>query len=218
MSKRVAVILSGCGVQDGAEIHESVLTLLHLAQVGAVARCYAPNVAQTRVMNHLSGEAETVSRNALVEAARIARGEIADLALLTVHEADAVIFPGGFGAALNLCSFGTAGVQCTVHPEVERVVRAFHAARKPIGAICIAPAVIAKVLGAEHPRLTIGTDPKTAQQLEAMGAVHVATPVDQICVDDTHRVVTTPAYMLATTIAEADAGISRLVTAIVRWA
>jgi len=209
---KVGVLLSGCGVYDGAEIHEAVITLLSLDRAGAEIVCMAPNVEQLHVINHLTGDVATgEKRNVLVEAARIARGNIRDLATVDPGELDALILPGGFGAAKNLCDFALKGADCTVHPEVARVVRGVHAAGKPIGAICIAPALVAKLLGDEHPKLTIGTDSKTAQALEKMGACHEACGVEGVVVDREHKLVTTPAYMLARSIAEAAAGIEKLV-------
>ncbi len=214
MKKTVAVVLSGCGFQDGAEIHESVLTLLHLSRAGISVQCFAPNISQARVVNHRTGETTTESRNVLVESARIARGTIRDVRELTAATFDALIIPGGFGAALNLCTFGSAGADCTVHEEVARVITEFHAAHKPIGAICIAPALLARVLGKHHVQLTIGTDAATATQIGQCGAQHIDTRVDDICIDRTNKIVSTPAYMLAQTIAQADSGIAKLVSAV----
>jgi enhancing lycopene biosynthesis protein 2 len=208
---RVGVLLAGCGVYDGAEIHEAVLTLLALDRAGAKAVCCAPDTPQLHVVNHLTGEVTGESRNVLVEAARIARGAIVDVATLGADDLDALILPGGFGAAKNLCDFAVKGAACSVHPEVERLVRAVHARRKPIGAICIAPALIARLLGDEHPRLTIGSDAPTAAALESMGATHVACGTDGTVVDRERRIVTTPAYMLAGWVAETAVGIERLV-------
>jgi len=210
---KVGVLLSGCGVYDGAEIHEAVITLLSLDRAGAEILCMAPNVEQLHVINHLTGDVATgEKRNVLVEAARIARGNIRDLATVDPSELDALILPGGFGAAKNLCDFALKGSECSVHPEVARVVRGVHAAGKPIGAICIAPALVAKLLGDQHPKLTIGTDEETAQALERMGACHEACGVEGVVVDREHKLVTTPAYMLARSIAEAAAGIEKLVS------
>lgn len=218
MSKpKVGVILSGCGVFDGSEIHEAVITLLALDRAGAEAICMAPNMQQMHVVNHLTGEVEPgATRNVLVEAARIARGKIRDLATVDPGELDAIILPGGFGAAKNLCDFAVNGPACTVHPEVARVVRGAHAAGKPIGAICIAPALVAKLLGSEHPTVTIGTDKATAGALESMGACHQDCPVEDVVVDEKNRVVTTPAYMLAESVAQAAAGIEKLVAEVLR--
>lgn len=210
---RVGVLLSGCGVYDGAEIHEAVITLLALDRAGAEILCMAPNVDQLHVINHLTGEVVAGERrNVLVEAARIARGKIRDLATVQAEELDALILPGGFGAAKNLCDFALKGADCNVHPEVARLVQAVHEAGKPIGAICIAPALVAKLLGQEHPKLTIGTDRDTAAALEKMGACHENCGVEGVVVDREHKLVTTPAYMLAQSIAQAAAGIEKLVT------
>ncbi|MBF0106954.1 MAG: isoprenoid biosynthesis glyoxalase ElbB [Deltaproteobacteria bacterium] len=215
MQKKIAVVLSGCGFLDGAEIHESVLTMLHVTKSGAALHCFAPDIKQTTVTSHLTRDSLGESRSVLAESARIARCDIGDLKKLDAKDFDAVIFPGGFGAALNLCNFGTKGADCTVHPEVERVINAFHQAKKPIGAICIAPAIVARVLGNKGVELTIGTDPGTAQTLEKLGARHVNKKVTEIHYDEKNRVATTPAYMLAQNIAEVDAGVSRLVAKII---
>lgn len=217
MPKLVAVVLCGCGFKDGSEIHEATLTLLHLSRAGATYQCFAPDLPQAVVTNHAGGPIEHTPRNMLAEAARIARGQIADIATLRATDYDALILPGGFGAAMNLCTFGTDGPQCLVNPDLARAITEFHRAKKPIGAICIAPAIVAKVLGAHHVRLTIGTDADTAAALTTMGAVHELHAVDDICVDDRNRVVSTPAYMLAHTIAETNAGIEKLVRAVLGY-
>jgi enhancing lycopene biosynthesis protein 2 len=207
----VGVILSGCGYLDGTEVQEAVLTLLALDRAGAQVHCFAPNVDQHKVVNHLTGRETQERRNVLVESARIARGKITDVAQAQAADLDAVVLPGGFGAALNLCDFAVKGPDCTVHPDVARLVKAVHDAGKPIGAICIAPALIAKVLGEENVKVTIGTDKETAQAIEAMGAVHEACPVDQMVVDPQRKVVTTPAYMLGPGPKDVAAGIERCV-------
>jgi enhancing lycopene biosynthesis protein 2 len=215
MSK-VAVILSGCGVFDGSEIHEAVLTLLALSRLKQPYQCLAPNKDQMHVINHVTKQPMAEKRNVLVESARIARGEILDLASARASDYAAAILPGGFGAAKNLCDYATAHARCQVDPTVAAFLRDLHAAGKPIGAICIAPVVLAKLLGQEHPQLTIGTDAGTAGHIKEMGAEHVACGVDQIVVDGKHRLVSTPAYMLAHSIAEAAAGIDKLVGEVVR--
>ncbi len=217
---KVGVLLSGCGVLDGAEIHEAVLVLLALDRAGARIDCVAPNVDQLHVIDHLSGEVTGETRNVLVESARIARGSVRDVASAKASQFDALILPGGFGAAKNLCDFATAGAAAQVHPEVGRLVGDMLAARKPIGAACIAPAVLATVLRdrGEHGALTIGNDESYAQTLRSMGAEHLACPVDQMRVDEERRIVTTPAYMLAGRISEAAAGIERMVAEVLRLA
>lgn len=212
MKPKVGVVLSGCGVYDGAEIHESVLTLLALDRAGAEAVCLAPDVPQRHVVNHLTGQpAEGESRNVLVEAARIARGKVTSLAGFDAAALDALVLPGGFGAAKNLCDFASRGAECDVHPDVARVVRTVHGAGKPVGAICIAPVILAKLLGAEKPKLTIGTDPGTAAAVGAMGGEHVSCGGGGAVVDADRRLVTTPAYMLDSPISEVAAGIEKLV-------
>jgi enhancing lycopene biosynthesis protein 2 len=216
---RVGVILAGCGVYDGAEIHEAVLTLLALDRAGAEIVCLAPDVPQMHVVNHLTGKpAEGESRNVLVEAARIARGNVRDVAKADPSEFDALVIPGGFGAAKNLSTFAVSGEACTVDPGVERLVRAVHAAGKPVGAMCIAPVILARLLGPEKPSLTIGTDPETAGKVNAMGGSHVSCPVGSIVVDGKGKLVTTPAYMLAGRISEAAEGIEKLVGEVLRLA
>lgn len=195
MHKKVAVILSGCGVYDGAEIHESVITLLRLSQRGAEAQCFAPNIAQHHVVNHLTGEEMPESRNVLVESARIARGEVKDLREARAEDYDALIVPGGFGAAKNLSDFAINGAQCQVQPDVLALAKAFAEAGKPVGLICIAPAMAAKIYGAGV-QCTIGNDADTADALKQMGAEHIDAPVDEIVEDSARKLVTTPAYML----------------------
>lgn len=218
MSKpKIGVLLAGCGVYDGSEIHEAVLTLLAIDRGGAEAICLAPDANQMHVVDHLSGQpVPGERRNVLVEAARVARGQVAALAAFDASRLDALVIPGGFGAAKNLCDFAVAGAGCTVPPDVDRLVREMNADGRWIGAMCIAPVILAKVLGAVHPRLTIGNDARTAAALEAMGARHVACRAGEIVVDETNRIVTTPAYMLAGSIAEAAAGIQPLVAEVVR--
>jgi enhancing lycopene biosynthesis protein 2 len=219
MKPKVGVVLSGCGVYDGAEIHESVLTLLALDRAGAQAVCLAPDVAQRHVVNHLTGQpAEGETRNVLVEAARIARGKVTNLAGFDPSSLDALVLPGGFGAAKNLCDFAFRGADCEVHPEVARVVRAVHATGKPVGALCIAPVLLAKLLGSEKPRLTIGSDPGTAAAIGKMGAEHVSCGGGRAVVDEEKRLVTTPAYMLDSSISEVSAGIEKLVAELLRMA
>lgn len=216
---RVGVILSGCGFKDGAEIHESVLTLLALDRAGAEAICFAPDIDQAQVVDHRSGEAVAETRNVLTESARIARGAITDVADADAGQLDALILPGGFGAAMNLSDFATKGPDATVDEGVARLIRAVHEAKKPIGAICIAPAVIARVLGKDGgPTLTIGDDAGTAGALEACGAHHETCPVESFVVDTEQRIVSTPAYMLGPTIKHVAEGIEHCVNAVLEMA
>lgn len=211
MNKRVGVLLSGCGVLDGAEIHESVLTMLFLDQAGVDIVCTAPNSNQVHVLNHISHEEMDESRNVLVESARLARGNIVDLKHLHIEEIDALIIPGGFGAAKNLSNFAVVGPEATVHPEVQRILEQMLAADKPIGALCIAPATVTKALGAYKPEITIGKDPGTAEAINKMGGKHRSCNVDEICVDEKNKIVTTPAYMLGPGIKDIAVGIEKLV-------
>lgn len=210
MSK-VAVVLAGCGVYDGAEINEAVLTLLSLEQQGASYQCFAPDIEQLHVINHLTGEPEPGERrNVLVEAARIARGNIKDLAEADVADFDALLVPGGFGAAKNLCNFAVAGAAMEVLPQFLQLAQAFHKAGKPIGLVCIAPVMAAAICGAGT-QCTIGSDAETAAAIETMGAEHLACPVSEARVDTANKLVTTPAYMLAGSVSEAYSGISECV-------
>lgn len=211
MSKKVAVILSGCGVYDGAEIQESVITLLRLDQRGAHVQCFAPNIAQHHVINHLTGEEMPESRNVLTESARIARGNVEDVRELKAEQFDALIVPGGFGVAKNLSSFASVGADCSVQPDVLAAAQAFASAGKPIGLLCISPVMASKIFG-NGVIATLGSaeDPAAAA-LESMGGVHEECTVEDIVEDKTHKLVTTPAYMLAQSIAEAASGINKLV-------
>lgn len=210
MSKKVAVILSGCGVYDGAEIYESVITLLRLDQRGAQVQCFAPDIAQLHVINHLTGEEMPESRNVLVESARIARGEVKDIREANAEDFDALIVPGGFGSAKNLSNFAVEGTGCTVQPDVLALTEAFAEAGKPVGLICISPALAAKIYG-PGVICTIGNDADTAAALNKMGATHKDCAVSEIVEDKARKLVTTPAYMLAQSISEAASGINKLV-------
>lgn len=208
--KKVGVILSGAGVYDGSEIHEAVITLLAIARHGAQAVCFAPDKWQSDVVNHVTGETLAERRNVLIEAARIARGNVQPLSQASANDLDALIVPGGFGAAKNLSNFASLGSECTVDSSLKTLALEMHKAGKPLGFMCIAPAMLPKIF--DFPlRLTIGTDIDTAEVLEEMGAEHVPCPVDDIVVDEEHKVVTTPAYMLAEDIAQAASGIEKLV-------
>ena len=216
---RIGVCLSGCGVNDGAEIHESVITALTLDRAGAEIIYTAPDVEQTKVVNHLTGEELNETRNVLVESARIARGEITDLGKLTSDDLDALIFPGGFGAALNLCDFALKGADCHIHPEVKRIIQEMLAVQKPLGFICIAPALFARAVKNVDmtAKITIGNDQATADQIEKLGSQHEICSVDDCIVDEENKIVSTPAYMLAGNISEAASGIEKLVHQIMKW-
>ncbi len=217
---KVGVVLSGCGVFDGAEIHESVLTLLALDRAGAEVVCMAPDIEQMHVVNHLTGDETGETRNVLVESARIARGAIQDIAKVEARELDALIFPGGFGAAKNLCDFAVKGSEATVHPQVSRLVCDLLKAKKPIAAVCIAPAMLAAICrdAGITAEVTIGDDADTASNIEGLGAKHLNCPVDEFRVDEQHRLITSPAYMKATSISEAAQSIECTVAELLRLA
>lgn len=213
---KAAVVLSGCGVYDGSEIHEAVSVLVHLSRLGAETSCFAPDGEQAHVINHLTGKPEAGQhRNMLVESARIARGHIRPLKELKAGDFDAVFFPGGFGAAKNLCTFATSGPDCEVNRQVERVLKDFHAAGKPIGMCCIAPVIAAKVFGksAGGPgcSVTIGDDKSTASAIETMGSRNVSKEVTETNVDSANFLVTTPAYMYNAPVHEVFEGIGQMV-------
>lgn len=212
---KVGVVLAGSGVMDGSEIHEAALTLYFLDRSGAEIVCMAPDVNQLDVVNHLKGEPSDETRNVLVEAARIARGDIKDIKEIKASGLDALIFPGGYGAAKNLCNFAVKGADCIVNPEVERLIKEMHEAGKPIGFICIAPVIAAKVLGAE---VTIGSDKDTAAAIEKMGGKHVIREVEDIVFDGKNNVVSTPAYMLGPSISKVALGIGKLVDKVLELA
>lgn len=213
---KIGVVLSGCGFLDGSEIHESVLTLLALSKRGAEAVCMAPDIAQHHVIDHISGKEMKEKRNVLTEAARISRGNIKDIKTVKASDIDALIFPGGYGAAKNLSTFAFDGADCKVHEDVAKLAVEVHKAGKPIGAICISPAMIAKIFEKGHLKLTIGNEKEPAQAIESLGNSHVDCAVREICIDQKNKIVSTPAYMLARNIAEAAEGIDKLVAEVLR--
>jgi enhancing lycopene biosynthesis protein 2 len=215
MSKKVGVLLAGCGVFDGSEIHEAVLTLLFLDKAGVQALCMAPNMDQFHVIDHLTQQESAEKRNVLVESARIARGNIQDVATVKVSDLDALILPGGFGAVKNLSDFALKGPDAVVQPDVLRLIHEMAAAKKPIGAICIAPATLTKAIADKQPEVTIGNDPGTAAGIERMGGKHYVCTAAQIHVDAANRIVSTPAYMLGPGIKDIAIGIEKLVQEVV---
>jgi enhancing lycopene biosynthesis protein 2 len=219
MAKRVGVVLSGCGVYDGAEIHESVCTLLALDREGAEIICMAPDKDQAHVVNHQKGEPdEGARRSVLEESARIARGPVLPLAGVSADQIDALVLPGGFGAAKNLCSYAFQGEACDVDPDLKRLLLDCADAGKPIGAACIAPAAVAKAFegSGRSLTLTIGNDPDTAAALEKWGASHRNAGPEETVVDEANKVVSTPAYMVAQRIGEVDKGISMMVREVLK--
>ncbi len=214
--KQIAVILSGCGVYDGTEIHEAVLALLAIAKHGGEYTIFAPDTNQHHVINHLKGEPTEETRNVLVESARIARGAIKPLSTYAAADFDALVLPGGFGAAKNLSTVAFDGANCTIEPETERAVKETHAAGKPIGALCIAPAVITKILG--EITVTIGQDEGTAQAIEAMGGNHMTTDHGEVVVDEANKIATTPCYMLDANILQIAEGAENVVKEVLKMA
>ncbi|GAP70238.1 enhancing lycopene biosynthesis protein 2 [Bacteroidales bacterium 6E] len=212
MKKKFAIILAGCGVYDGAEIHEATLTMLAISRQGAEYQCFAPDVDQTHVVNHLTGKEMNERRNVLVESARIARGNILSLSDFHASEYDAIVFPGGFGVAKNLCTFAFDGVECSVNEEVRVAVNETYKAGKPIGALCISPVLIAKILGGVE--VTIGMDPKTASAVKSMGGQHVNTTHGEVVVDKRNKIVTTPCYMLDANISQIADGADHVIRTI----
>ena len=217
--KRVGVVLSGCGYLDGAEIQEATCTLLSLDRHGAELVAMAPDVEQLHVVDHVKGApAEGQQRRVLAEAARIVRGNVVEMSQVSAKDLDALIFPGGFGVAKNLCSFAADGRDMKVLPAVERLARDIRQAGKPSGYICIAPVLAAKLFGGEGVKVTIGDDRDTAAAIESWGARHVDCKVEEITVDERLKLVSTPAYMLGPWIAPVAAGIEKLVSAVLEMA
>lgn len=216
MRSKVGVILSGCGFLDGSEIHEAVLTLLFLDRFGADTICIAPDIDQSDVVDHFRQKVGAQTRNVLTEAARISRGNIKNIKDIQTSDLDALIFPGGYGAVKNICDFASAGVKCSVNPQVERIISEMNRAKKPLGFICIAPVIAVKVLGSLHPELTIGNDKVAAGALIEMGARHKTCRVDDIVVDEKNKIISTPAYMLGPSISCVASGIEKLVSRLLK--
>lgn len=212
--KKFAVVLSGCGVFDGAEIHEATLSLLAIAQAGATYEIFAPDISQHHVINHITGEEMDETRNVLIESARIARGKISPLSMFKSDSFDALLFPGGFGAAKNLSSLAFDGSNCKVNKEVDFVIKAMLLAKKPIGALCIAPAVVARVI--QGVKVTIGQDKGTADAIVAMGGNHIKTSHGEVVEDEKNRVFSTPCYMLDANIIDIYEGASNVVKAMMK--
>ena len=215
---KVGVLLAGCGVFDGAEIHEATLTLYFLDKEGAEIVCMAPNIPQKEVINHLTGEKVNEERNVLVEAARIARGNIKDINDVSADDIDALIMPGGYGVAKNFSNFLEKGADAEVIPEVKRLLIEMFEKGKPIGAVCISPVILAAALREAKAKLTIGSDEQVAKAIESMGQQHLVCPVSEALVDEEHKIVSTPAYMEGKTIKDVAEGIEKLVKEVIRLA
>ncbi len=216
---KVGVLLSGCGFNDGSEVYEAVLTILALEKAGAAVQAMAPDVEQAIVINHYSGEEERgQSRNMLVEAGRIVRGQIISTREVSSHSLDALVIIGGWGAVKNLCSYFVDGAQARINPDAERIISELHALGKPIGALSAGPILVAVALKNQNISITIGQDAATAENLAALGATHAPTNVDEIHVDVANKIVSTAAFMLAQTPAEAEPAISALVARVLGFA
>jgi len=214
MMKKIAVVLSGCGVYDGSEIHEATLSLLAIAKNGAAYEIFAPDVKQHHVINHMTGEEMDQVRNVLVESARIARGKIRNLAEFDPAGFDGILFPGGFGAAKNLSKWAFEGPEGAVLPEVEKAIRGMVDAGKPVGALCISPVLLAKIFG--DVQLTIGDDAETSKAIESLGATHVRATHGEVVVDQERRLITTPCYMLDANIVQIAEGADNVVAAMLK--
>ncbi|MGI2829835.1 isoprenoid biosynthesis glyoxalase ElbB [Vibrio alginolyticus] len=215
--KKVAVILSGSGVYDGSEIHEAVLALYAIEKAGATWHCFAPNIDQLHVINHLTGDEMDETRNVLIESARIARGNIDDVAKLNVDEYDALLLPGGFGAAKNLTDFAVSGAECSINTHVAQACRAFANAKKPAGYLCISPVIIPMIYE-QGVKGTVGNDEAVSIAFNQMSGEHTTCPVEDIVFDEKHLVLSTPAYMLAENISQAASGIEKLVSKLIKIA
>ncbi len=210
--KKFAVVLSGCGVFDGAEIHEATLSMYAIVKQGATYEVFAPDIVQHHVINHLTGEEMNEARNVMAEAARIARGQVKPLSEFDPAAYDALLFPGGFGAAKNLSDLAFKGTDCQVQPDVAKAITGMHKAGKPIAALCIAPVLLAGVL--PKAKVTIGQDKGTADAVVAMGAVHEPTSHGEVMVDEENKLFTTPCYMLDANIAQIGEGAENIVRAV----
>lgn len=214
--KQIGVILAGCGIYDGSETHEAVLTLLSIDNAGANAVCFAPDIEQYHVIDHRTGEVVPgESRNVLVESARLVRGKITDVKQIDVQNLDALIVPGGYGAAKNLCDYALRGTDFDVLPSVASAINSFRLAGKPIGFICVAPVIAARLFGSEQIELTIGNNRKTAADIETLGARNVDAGTEEIVVSSNGKIVSTPAYMLGPSIRHVAKGIDALVRKVI---
>jgi enhancing lycopene biosynthesis protein 2 len=213
--KKFAVVLSGCGVFDGSEIHEAVLTLLAIKKAGADYNIFAPDIPQFHVINHITGEVMTEERNVLTESARIARGKISPLNRFLASDHDAIIFPGGFGAVKNLSTWAIEGGRCMVEIEVERAIKVMYQAKKPIGAMCISPVILARLFSGT--RLTTGDDTSSSDYIKKMGSEYVKTTHGQVVIDEGRKFFTTPCYMLDANIVQIAEGAENLVREMMKF-
>jgi len=215
-TKKIAVILSGCGVYDGSEIHEATLCLYFISHHGAEYQVFAPDINQHHVINHLTGKEMNETRNVLIESARIARGKISPLSEFRATEFDGLIFPGGYGVAKNLSDWAFKGQASRILPEVERCVRDMAKAGKPVAALCIAPVLYAKIFG--NVDLTVGDDESTIREIESLGTRHQTTSHGEIIVDTRNKLITSPCYMLDASIDQVGKGVENAVKALLEFA
>ncbi len=208
--KKIAVILAGCGNRDGSETHETLSVLLAIDKRGIEYQCFAPN-GDFEVFNHIEGKKSGEKRHLITEASRLCRGNIKALSMYKAEDYDALIIPGGMGAAQNLSNYAFVGKDIIVNQEVEKAILETYSANKPIGALCIAPMLLAKVLGDKNPTLTLGNDCPAAQDAISLGCNHQICKSNEVAVDVKHKIVTTPAYMVATHISEIFEGSDNLV-------
>lgn len=210
---KIGVLLSGCGVYDGTEIHEAVFTLLAIEENGAEAVCFAPDKDQAHVINHLDGSVESgEKRNTLKESARIARGKIQSINKTSIDHFDALVIPGGFGAAKNLNKWAFEGPDGDIDPAVKSIIHDMVIAKKPIAALCMGPTVIAKALQGSGigTKLTVGSDKAKSPYdikgisdgMETVGVMSVMKTIEEICVDEENKIVTAPCYMMEATITQ----------------
>lgn len=209
--KKIAVVLSGCGAFDGAEIHETTLSLYAIERQGASYETFAPDVNQHHVINHITGEEMDETRNVLIESARISRGNIKPTSQFSANDFDALLIPGGFGAAKNLSDWGVKGSDATVIPEISTMIKAMVDAKKPIGATCISPVLLAILY--QDAKMTIGEDAGTIEALESLGIKHEKTTHGEVVVDEKHKLFTTPCYMLDANIQQIGDGAENIVKA-----
>ncbi|MDR1199277.1 MAG: isoprenoid biosynthesis glyoxalase ElbB [Prevotellaceae bacterium] len=215
MKTKFAIVLSGCGVYDGSEIHEAVASMLAVDKNGGSYRIFAADAEQLHAINHATGEESLPNRNMLEESARIARGDVQPLSVFDADDFDVLLFPGGFGAVKNLCGYAVEGINCNVNGDVERAVKSMFEHKKIIAAACIAPVVLARILG--NITVTLGNpDENLLADMRALGATHAVTNVTDVCIDAENRIFTTPAYMSAANISEVFTGIDNLVREILK--
>lgn len=219
MSKKIGVLLSGCGVFDGSEIHEATLTLYFLDKEKVDIIPIAPDKDQFHVINHNSSDEMNEKRNILIESARLTRGEVKKLSSISPDDIDGLVIPGGFGAAKNLIDYAVKGRDCKIDPNVKNIINQVVKSEKPLGAMCIAPVVVAVALKDTdiNPKLTIGNDDKTASDIEYFNAAHEKCNVDEIVVDNKNHIVTTPAYMIGPGISDIFPGIEKLIEKVIEW-